>query len=106
MNNWPPIKGKLISVKKTNDETIFVGKVSKKLLNGKAMLILLMNNNEYIDDELNNIKSLGYNHKGLLVLYPHYPWNYVDYNFNNKDIVYHINNVAKGYNYFKKMYLQ
>jgi len=106
MNNWPPVKGELISVKKPNDETIFVGKVSKKLLNGKAMLILLMNNNEYIDDELNKIKSLGYDHKGLLVLHPHYTWNYVDCKFDNKDIVHHINNVAKGYNYFKKMHLQ
>lgn len=104
MNIWPPVKGKMVSIKKPNDETVFIGKVSKKLSNGNSMLILLMNNTEYIDSELNKIKPLGYEHKGLLVLHPHYTWNYIDHKHND-DIVHHINNIAKGYNYFKKTYL-
>lgn len=104
MNNWPPVKGNIVSIKKPNESKVLIGKVSKKLWGGKAVLVLLMNDNEYVDDNLKGV-NLGYSNKGLVVLYPNYEWKYVDYKCDD-DIAFHINNVAKGYNYFKQKYLK
>lgn len=104
-NKWPPIKGNIVTVQKPNDNRQYIGKVSKTI-NDKMILVLLMDNNEYVDKELEDIKySQLMNNKGLLVLRPHYNWKYTDIEFNEEEIIDHINNVAKGYNNFKKMYL-
>ena len=109
-NIWPPIKGKIISVKKPNIDTLFVGRVYKEIQvphnidSNKACLILLMNNNNYADDELTkiNYNKLG-NNKGLLLVYPNYNWKYMEDDLLNteSDKLSYINNIAKGYMNFK-----
>ena len=106
-NIWPPAKGKIISVKKPNIDTLFVGRVYKEIPEKTACTILLMNNNNYVDGELAkiNYNKFGNDNKGLLLVYPHYKWNYMQDNLLNteSDKLPYISNVAKGYINFNNM---
>lgn len=106
MNNyniWPPIKGKLIMVKKPNFNIPFIGKVYKPINNG--CIILLMNNGSYIENDLNgmDIGQLSPNRQGILLLRPEYNWNYLNDDYLNigSDKISDINYIANKYMNFK-----
>ena len=102
INNWPPVKGKIISVKKPNINKLFIGRVYEQLPKNNASVILLMNDNDYVDDELTKINYREFinNNKGIMLVHSHYKWNYMQNpssNITDSDYSSHVNNIAKGY---------
>lgn len=81
--HWPPKLESYISVRKSTEKTIFIGKVMKYVWNNTALIIKLSANREYsnyIDPAINDEKLLGDdndNHGFLLVL-PTYEWQYLN----------------------------
>jgi len=82
---WPPVVGKIIMIKKPNDQKTFIGKVNQNIWNNTASIILLMNNKDYVENI--NISSQLPNplpdptvYSGQFVLFPTYYWKYINDN--------------------------
>lgn len=85
---WPPKLGTLILIDHPNNrDNLFVGTVNEYLFDGKAVLILLMNNKNYNDISLEHTGAVqkGTSTLGMLMLSPIHGWRYVDLNKFNKE---------------------
>jgi len=78
--HWPPVLGSLIVTQKGINNKIYLGRVYKNISEGNITLIILLNDTEYIDDQINVSDLLpdDASHKGFLVLYPDQAWSYVN----------------------------
>lgn len=83
---WPPKLGTVIVIDHPNHpNNLFIGSVESYLWDMTACLILLVNNKEYNDIQLNQIKNNVSDYKnGTLLLLKSHAWNYVDLNKFNK----------------------
>ena len=95
---WPPIKGQYISFKKPDSDKIFIGKVYKRIFNKDEYLVVLLNDNSYLDQELQNTK---YNKKGLAILKNNYKWKQNNTPYIKSNNISDVNNIAKKYIEFK-----
>ena len=81
LNNpqWPPELGKTIIAKTKTYKEFFIGKVIEYIWNKTGVVVLLMNNIDYVEDILrvNDIIPGTHGGKGLFVLVSSYGWQYL-----------------------------
>lgn len=84
---WPPKVGTVVVIDHPNHRNnLFVGTIHSLLWNGKAVLVLLLNNKEHREIELEQKDAVpkGMTSIGMLMLLPEHAWKYVDLDKFNK----------------------
>jgi hypothetical protein len=110
INQWPPVRGRFIFLKKPGCDKLYIGQTGNLItvLNQQVCPVILMNDRTYVEPIFN--AQPNYNLKpGILLLYPNYNWNYIndnnlinEINKLNYDKISYLDNIRSGYMNFIK----